>query len=118
MVCEGIPDALTASALGHHAVGILASQSLDDSVAMIIGRHARDFRRGIVLVNDHDGAGQAWASRLTNPLEGVGIESTTFQPPGPGMGLNSWLFDQRNGSVGSVGVDGAIGLAPVADAVT
>ena len=91
IICEGIPDALTAAALGHHAVGILGSQSPDDSVAMTIGRHARNAGLTVVLVNDHDVAGQAWASRLSSLLEGVGIESTTLQPPEPGVDLNIWM---------------------------
>ena len=93
IVCEGIPDALTASALGHHAVGVLGSQSPDDSVAMTIGRRAGRSGLAIILINDHDAAGQAWASRLTTLLEGVGVASTTVQPPEPGMDLNGWFAD-------------------------
>ena len=95
LVCEGIPDALTASALGHHAVAILGSQSPDDSVALMIGRRARDGGLAVVLVNDHDDAGQAWAARLTELLHRVGTEATIAQPPEMGTDLNEWSLSER-----------------------
>ncbi len=41
IVCEGIPDALTASAHRHQAVVILGSRSPDDAVAMATRRRGR-----------------------------------------------------------------------------
>ena len=91
IVCEGVPDALTAAALGHRAVGVLGSQAPDASVAQSISRHATAVGVGVVLVNDNDDAGRSWSDRLANLLEGFGIAANYVEPPEPGMDLNTWM---------------------------
>lgn len=62
VVCEGIPDALTAAQAGHISVGILGSRAPDHSVAARIASYADHHRLDVVAVIDNDPAGRAWGN--------------------------------------------------------
>jgi hypothetical protein len=91
VVCEGIPDALTAAQHGHRSVALLGAQSLDDRTVATIADVATETRRRLVAVPDHDPAGHAWATRLHNALVERGIDLQVTVPPEPGMDLNTWF---------------------------
>lgn len=89
LICEGIPDALTAAAAGYAAVAILGSQAPDERVATQLARHADRGRRRLVAVVDGDSAGRAWGQHLTGLLEQRGHHLTVIEPPA-GLDLNGW----------------------------
>jgi hypothetical protein len=89
VVCEGIPDALTASGAGFAAVGILGSQAPDERVAAQLARHAGEHRQRLVAVVDADPAGRAWGRRLRDLLQVQGAELTMLEPT-VGGDLNEW----------------------------
>ncbi|MGE0139381.1 MAG: toprim domain-containing protein [Ilumatobacteraceae bacterium] len=89
VVCEGIPDAMTASAAGFAAVGVLGSQAPDERVAVQLARHADERGQRLVAVVDADAAGRAWGRRLGELLEAQGAELTTLEPT-VGGDLNEW----------------------------
>jgi hypothetical protein len=91
MICEGIPDALTAARAGYDAVGVLGSQAPDERVGAQLARHADDQRRRLVAVIDADPAGRAWGRRLTDLLAARGHELEVVEPP-DGLDLNSWAL--------------------------
>lgn len=91
LICEGIPDALTAAQAGYDAVGILGSQAPDDRVGAQLARHADDRRRRLVAIIDADPAGRAWGSHLTHLLATRGRELEVVEPP-DGLDLNSWAL--------------------------
>lgn len=93
VVCEGIPDALTAAQAGYTATGILGSQSPDQSVAARLATHAERHDLAIVAVIDSDPAGRAWGQRLGDLLTGHGSELTIIEPPAEGLDLNAWALD-------------------------
>lgn len=90
VVCEGIPDALTAADARLHSVAVLGSQAPDHSVATRIAHYAAQQRLGVVGVIDTDPAGRAWGERLTGLLAEQGVDIYIVEPPGEGLDLNSW----------------------------
>jgi hypothetical protein len=95
VVCEGIPDGLTAAAMGMHCVATLGSQSCDKSVVDRIAAHAFLNRLSVELVSDNDDAGTLWAQRLQAGLSDVGVTSTNHVAPDAGRDLNDWFVDAR-----------------------
>jgi DNA primase len=96
VVCEGIPDALTAAQAGLTAVGILGSQAPDQSVASRIAGFAAEHGLDVIAVVDNDPAGRASGVRLGHLLAEHAVALTTVEPPGEGADLNSWaLTDQH-----------------------
>jgi Toprim-like len=89
LVCEGIPDALTAAQAGYTAVGILGSQAPDRTVAARLANHADHHHQRIVAVVDADPAGRRWGEHLSELLRGDGLDLTVIEPPN-GLDLNSW----------------------------
>lgn len=89
VVCEGIPDALTAAQAGYRAVGILGSQAPDQRVAAQLAAHAERSGDRIVAVVDADPAGRAAGDRLGNLLGEHGHDLTVVEPP-DGLDLNTW----------------------------
>ena len=79
VVCEGIPDALTAASLGYSAVGVLGSQAPDRNVADTIVARAAGVR--VVVVNDHDDAGRTWSANLVDLLADRGADVVQVEPP-------------------------------------
>ncbi|MGH9228919.1 MAG: toprim domain-containing protein [Acidimicrobiales bacterium] len=98
LVCEGIPDALTAAQGGYAAVGILGSQAPDRVVAARLAHHADRHHQRLVAVIDADPAGRRWGEHLGQLLRGDGLELTVIGPP-DGHDLNSWACDDQNWTV-------------------
>lgn len=90
IVCEGIPDALTAANAGFHAVGVLGSQAPDHVVATRIAAHSRQLDLAVIAVIDNDPAGHAWGDRLHDLLDDQSLELTVVEPPADGLDLNTW----------------------------
>lgn len=89
VVCEGIPDALTAATAGFRAVGTLGSQAPDHSVATRIAAVADQDELTVIAIADGDPAGLAWINRLDELLQQVDISATKLAAP-PGLDLNTW----------------------------
>jgi hypothetical protein len=94
-VCEGIPDALTAAALGYQSVATLGSQSSDQYVVDRIAAHALRNHLSVELVSDNDNAGRTWAQKLQAALSDVGLTSTVHEAPRSGCDLNDWFVRSR-----------------------
>jgi hypothetical protein len=91
LICEGIPDALTAAGAGYTAAGILGSQAPDERVATRLARHAEHHQQHLVAIIDADPAGRAWGDHLTNLLAASGHQLNVLEPPN-GHDLNSWAL--------------------------
>lgn len=90
LVCEGIPDALTAAQTGYTAVGVLGSQAPDHSVAARLATHAERHHLAVVAVIDNDPAGRRWGQHLGDLLADHHHDLTLVEPPGEGLDLNAW----------------------------
>ncbi|MGE0308498.1 MAG: toprim domain-containing protein [Acidimicrobiia bacterium] len=91
LVCEGMPDALTAAQAGFPAVGLLGAQTPDESVASRLANHAENTATRLVLVCDPDPAGRRVAETLVPLLDGCGHSATVVTPP-DGLDLNDWAL--------------------------
>lgn len=89
VVCEGLPDALTASQAGFSAVALLGAHTPDDAVAARIANHAANCELGITLVCDPDEAGRRVADVLVPKLRDRGAHPAVITPPS-GLDLNAW----------------------------
>lgn len=89
VICEGIPDALTAAQHGLRAVGVLGAQAPDRRVAE---RLVRELGSGfeLVAVVDADPAGRGWGDRLAGHLAELGVDLRVVEPPTEGVDLNDW----------------------------
>jgi hypothetical protein len=94
VVCEGIPDALTAAQSGYTAAAVLGSQTPDQSVAARLATHAERHHLAIVAVIDNDPAGRAWGQRLGDLLTDHGPGLTIIEPPSEGLDLNAWALSE------------------------
>jgi hypothetical protein len=90
VICEGIPDALSAAQAEYQAVAVLGSHAPDVNVAVELTQRARSDRRHLVAVIDNDDAGRAWGSRLEELLRDQRQRLTLVEPPIPGADLNDW----------------------------
>lgn len=90
LVCEGIPDALTAAGAGYQAVAILGAQAPDRTVAARLATHADRTGRTIVAVIDNDPAGRTWGENLARLVHSHAHTIAVLEPPDPGMDLNTW----------------------------
>jgi DNA primase len=90
VICEGIPDALTAAQAGHQAVAVLGSHAPDAHVAVALATRARRDGSQLVAVIDNDDAGHAWGERLRRLLDEQGRPLTVIAPPTLGTDLNDW----------------------------
>jgi hypothetical protein len=90
VVCEGIPDALTAAGGGFQAVAVLGSQAPDQSVGNRLAGFARLQGAELVAIVDNDPAGLAWGERLDMLLAGMETALRIVEPPQLGMDLNTW----------------------------
>jgi DNA primase len=93
LVCEGMPDALTAAQAGFDAVGLLGAQTPDESVAARLANHAGNRNTHLVLVCDPDAAGRRVADALVPLLDDLGHRPQVVTPPG-GCDLNDWANSQ------------------------
>ena len=93
IVCEGIPDALTAAQHGFRATGVLGSQYPDHSVATRLATYAERGDLTIVAVIDSDNAGRTFGQRLGELIAESGIDLQIVEPPTPGHDLNDWACE-------------------------
>lgn len=89
LVCEGLPDALTAAQAGFSAVGLLGAQTPDEAVAARLANHASNTCTQIAIIRDPDAAGRRVAEVLEPLLAGHGHRAVVIVPPG-GIDLNDW----------------------------
>ena len=91
VVCEGIPDALTAAGAGFRAAAVLGSQAPDHSVANRLAGFARRHEVELVAVVDNDPAGPGVGRTARRTARRRRCESAqVIEPPEPGMDLNAW----------------------------
>lgn len=89
VVCEGIPDALTAAQAGYRSAGILGSQAPDHRVAAQLATSADRHGERIVAIVDADSAGRAAGQHLADLLADHGHTLEVIEPP-EGLDLNAW----------------------------
>ena len=94
IVCEGIPDALTAAQAGFAAVAVLGSQVPDIVVAAATQGYASDRSLGVLLIGDNDSSGRTWTKEMRTLLSDARVPVHAFEPPEPGSDLNSWSLLQ------------------------
>jgi hypothetical protein len=111
VVCEGIPDALTAAASGLRSVAVLGSQAPDRSVATRIAHHADECGLGVLAVIDNDEAGRAWGARLTSLLAEQGVDIVVAEPPELVKDLNTWA-NQDPGWRERIGLSTSVAARP------
>lgn len=90
VICEGLPDALTAADGGFTAAAILGNQAPDRRIANQLARYAEDNDARLVAVRDHDEGGIVWKDHLSTLLGELGTAVAFIEPPEPGMDLNAW----------------------------
>jgi DNA primase len=95
LVCEGIPDALTAAQHGFRAVAVLGAQAPDDRVADVLGHLAGSCGIELVSVVDGDDAGRRWGQRLTDLLATRHVPLRVVEPP-DGLDLNEWALSDSS----------------------
>lgn len=93
LVCEGIPDALTAAQSGFRSAAVLGSQYPDHSVATRLATYAEREHLAIVAVTDNDDAGSNFGQRLGELIADAGIGLQIIEPPTAGHDLNDWAQD-------------------------
>ena len=89
LVCEGMPDALTATQSGFAAIALLGAQTPDEAVAARIANHVNNTDTRLVLVCDPDTAGRRVAEALVPLLDAAGQPVEVVTPP-DGLDLNDW----------------------------
>lgn len=89
LVCEGMPDALTAAQAGYRAVGLLGAHTPDDTVAARIANHATNRDAALVIIADPDPAGRRLTDTLAPLLAARGHKPAVITPP-DGQDLNAW----------------------------
>ena len=90
IVCEGIPDALTAAQVGFRAAAVLGAQYPDENVANRLATVAEQHDLTITAVIDADDAGRNWGQRLGDLVASSGVDLNIIEPPGEGLDLNEW----------------------------
>ncbi len=91
IVCEGLPDALTAAQAGYRSIGVLGAAVPDEHLAhRLIERFPRE---RLVLAFDADESGRAGQSRLKGLLDelGAGDRTACLDVPRRWGDLNGWL---------------------------
>lgn len=93
LVCEGLPDAYAAGAIGYDAVALLGVVHATDAVA---ARLVADIgERPAIVALDGDAAGRDAAKKLCSLLAARGTMVVDFLLP-PGSDLNSWIRSARD----------------------
>jgi hypothetical protein len=100
MVCEGMPDALTAAQAGYRSVALLGDRTPDDTVAARIAGHAEAHRLEVVVMCDANSSGRAAGTHLAGLLAAEQLDATLVEPPAdvhdadgaPVVDLNAWAL--------------------------
>jgi Toprim-like len=98
VVCEGIPDALTAAETGFQSIATLGSNVGDATAAARVARYTEMRRLTVTLVNDNDGAGRTWGDHWTTALASLGVTVHRVEPPDVGLDLNAWRTQMNSSS--------------------
>lgn len=93
IICEGIPDALTAAQAGFHATALLGANAVDDTVIERLTCHVERTRDRLVAIPDNDTAGMSSGERLRDLLESRGQSLTVITPSTSGADLCQWSAD-------------------------
>jgi hypothetical protein len=107
VVCEGMPDALTAAQVGYRAVGVLGAALPDDHLChRLLSRYPSE---RLVVAFDQDDSGKAGAERLVSLLSDAGAADrvSRLDVPQRWGDLNGWL----QGAWRSFDTDLAAGLS-------
>ncbi|MBU3688405.1 MAG: hypothetical protein B7C54_11760 [Acidimicrobiales bacterium mtb01] len=91
LVCEGLPDALTASQAGFRAVALLGAQTPDESVAARLANYAANHGLAIAIAADPDEAGRRLTATLAELLDQQQVDARSITPP-DGLDLNAWAL--------------------------
>lgn len=90
LVCEGIPDALSAAQAGYRSVALLGTHAATPDVVAQIAGFAHRHRLHVAAVIDADDAGRQAGHRLGDLFAGRGHQLHLIEPP-DGHDLNSWV---------------------------
>ena len=90
LVCEGVPDALTAAQHGLRAVAVLGVGTPDDDVAHRLAVAFPGARLVVAFDRDTNGAGQRGARHLAELLDVAGAQVGLLSVPSPHNDLNDW----------------------------
>jgi Toprim-like len=89
VICEGIPDALTAAQAGYRSVATLGTHAADHHVARALAEHANAHGLTLTAVVDADPPGRAAGKRLATLLAAHRVTLRIVEPP-DGLDLNGW----------------------------
>ena len=89
VICEGIPDALTAAQAGYRAVATLGTHAADPHVARTLAEHANAHGLILTAVVDADPPGRAAGQRLATLLAAHSVTLRIVEPAN-GLDLNGW----------------------------
>ncbi len=90
LVCEGIPDALTAAHAGFRSAAVLGSQMPDHTIAARLASFVERHDLALTAIIDSDAAGRSWGQRLGGLIDSTGHRLRVIEPPSEGLDLNSW----------------------------
>ena len=93
LVCEGLPDAYAASAIGYDAVALLGVVHATDTVSALLAADIGE--RPAIVALDGDAAGRDAAKKLCSLLAARGTMVVDFLLP-QGSDLNSWIRSARD----------------------
>jgi Toprim-like len=96
VLCEGIPDALTAATLGFRSIATLGSTTADRAAFGRVASYLQRHCLGLTLVNDNDNAGRTWREAWESAFSQRCIAAHIVEPPEPGLDLNAWASRDRN----------------------
>jgi hypothetical protein len=97
VVCEGIPDALTAAGAGYRAVAVLGAGLPDERLAaQLVALHPKE---SLLVAFDADPRGRAGSERLVDLLSRAGADDRvhTLSVPEAAGDLNGWAQTAGDG---------------------
>jgi hypothetical protein len=94
LLCEGIPDTLTAASFGFRSVATLGSGAVPSTVIARVASYVEWHGLAVTLVNDNDSAGKSWSEHWSNALGKRNIAVQIVEPPEAGLDLNSWATQE------------------------